>query len=451
MKVQTKGAVVVGSIVAVGIIEIIVTILANSITEIAPVVNQSGLVRGGTQRLVKLKLFGGNPETIAKLKDRTNKRINGLLNGDRELGLPKINDRGYQEIMTQVQREFRPIDELVSQPNPDPKELFALSESFFETTDRAVKVAEDLAKKRENRLRLFELISTVLVFGAIILTIVLVRGIIQLLVRTTAEIASTAAQISSSMVEQEKVISQQAVSVNQTTITMEELGASSRQSAEQAVTASSSAQKSLELCQAGSESVQKTIQGISLVKDNVTAIAEKIVHLSEQTAQISAVSQLVADIANQTNILALNAAVEAARAGEQGKGFTVVAQEVRKLADQSKASAEKIGDLVKDIQASINSTVMVTDQGTKTAAESMQLAQITLEFFHNIVSAAQTISMNVQQITLSAKQQAVGVQQAVSAMNAINLGAQESASGVNQVKLALGQLSDSISLLKEQI
>ncbi|MFN3361929.1 MAG: methyl-accepting chemotaxis protein [Pseudanabaenaceae cyanobacterium] len=269
--------------------------------------------------------------------------------------------------------------------------------------------------------------------------------------KTTAELASITSQIAASMAEQEKVISQQAVSVNQTTTTMEELGASSRQSAEQAIASSTNAQKSLELCNTGSQSVQQTLQGISTVKDKVTAIAEKIVQLSEQTAQISTVSDLVADIANQTNILALNAAVEAARAGEQGKGFAVVAQEVRKLADQSKASAEKISHLIREIQASINSTVMVTDEGTKTANESMRLAQGTLQAFENIVKAAETIAVNTQQIALSSKQQAVGVQQAVSAMNAINLGAKEASASVAQVKAAIQQLSESAQLLKEQI
>ncbi|MFN3361927.1 MAG: hypothetical protein ACK421_10950, partial [Pseudanabaenaceae cyanobacterium] len=166
MKIQTKAAIIIGSMVTLGIMEFVVSIVANRITEIAPVVNQAGLVRGGTQRLVKLKLFNGNPETITKLKDRTNQRIRGLLNGDRELSLPKINDSNYQAIMQQVEREFRRIDELVSQPNPDPKELFTLSETFFETTDRAVKIAEELAKKQEMRLRLFEVISIILVIAA---------------------------------------------------------------------------------------------------------------------------------------------------------------------------------------------------------------------------------------------------------------------------------------------
>ncbi|MFN3361928.1 MAG: methyl-accepting chemotaxis protein [Pseudanabaenaceae cyanobacterium] len=299
-------------------------------------------------------------------------------------------------------------------------------------------------------------IYAAIAFGLIVIASPVVSNVIAQSIatgvtKTIGELASTISQIAASMAEQEKVISQQAVSVNQTTTTMEELGASSRQSAEQAIASSTNAQKSLELCNTGSQSVQQTLEGISTVKDKVTAIAEKIVQLSEQTAQISTVSDLVADIANQTNILALNAAVEAARAGEQGKGFAVVAQEVRKLADQSKTSAEKISNLIREIQSSINATVMVTDEGTKTANESMRLAQETLQSFEGIVKAVETIAVNTQQIALSSKQQAVGVQQAVSAMNAINLGAKEASASVAQVKAAIQQLSESTQLLQQQI
>ncbi|MCS6960219.1 MAG: methyl-accepting chemotaxis protein [Pseudanabaenaceae cyanobacterium SKYGB_i_bin29] len=305
------------------------------------------------------------------------------------------------------------------------------------------------ALNRSITFSLLGLLLTVLVSPAA--GVFITRLVTRSISKTTTELASITSEIAASMAEQEKVISQQAVSVNQTTTTMEELGASSRQSAEQAIASSTNAQKSLELCHTGSDSVNKTLQGISTVKDKVTAIADKIVHLSEQTAQISTVSDLVADIANQTNILALNAAVEAARAGEQGKGFAVVAQEVRKLADQSKASADKISHLIREIQSSINSTVMVTDEGTKTANESMRLAQETLQAFESIVKAVETIAMNTQQIALSSKQQAVGVQQAVSAMNAINLAAKEASASVAQVKAAIQQLSESAQFLRDQI
>jgi methyl-accepting chemotaxis protein len=163
--------------------------------------------------------------------------------------------------------------------------------------------------------------------------------------------------------------------------------------------------------------------------------------LSEQSGQIAEISGLVADISNQTNMLALNAAVEAARAGEQGKGFSVVSTEIRKLADESKQSAEKINLLIQNLQASMNSTVMVTDEGAKKTAYNIELAQRTAQAFNNVTEAINNVFVNSQQISLSAKQQAVAVQQVMGAMNAINLGAQETSAGINQVRVSTEQLN----------
>ncbi len=157
---------------------------------------------------------------------------------------------------------------------------------------------------------------------------------------------------------------------------------------------------------------------------------------------------MVAGVAEQTNMLALNAGVEAARAGEQGKGFSVVAGEIRKLADQTKQSAEKINVLVEDIQASINSTVMVTDQGSKKALEEIKLAESTVTVFQQITDAINNVFLNSQQISMSSKQQAVAVQQVISAMNAVNLGARENVAGINQVTTATTELNQNAERLK---
>jgi methyl-accepting chemotaxis protein len=269
-----------------------------------------------------------------------------------------------------------------------------------------------------------------------------INNMATVLSKTSTEIATTVAQ-------QERNISQQATSVHETTTTVEQMGSASRQAAEQAEASAAGARQALSLAENGSQAVQETMEGMSTLKEQVRAIAEQILRLSEQTGQIAGISDLVADLANQTNMLALNAAVEAARAGDSGKGFAVVAGEIRKLADESKKSAEKINTLVTDVQSSMNSTVMVTDEGTKKVDLSIQLAQGTAATFMSMADAVNNVYLNSQQISLSSKQQVVGVQQIVAAMNALNLGAQETSTGINQVKVSTQHLQESATKLQQ--
>jgi methyl-accepting chemotaxis protein len=264
-------------------------------------------------------------------------------------------------------------------------------------------------------------------------------------------VASSSREIATTVEQQDRTIAEQASSVTQTTTTVNELGSSSRQAAEQAEASANGARQALTLAENGTKAGQQTLSGMAILKDKVNGIANQIVNLSQRTGQISSVSNLVADIANQTNMLALNAAVEAARAGENGKGFSVVATEIRKLADQSKQSAQKINNLIVDIQTEINKTVMVTDEGTKTVDEGIRLAESTTSSFVGVTDAVNNVFLNSQQISLSAKQQAVAIQQVLSAMNELNLGAKESAIGMSQVKSTTQTLNQTANELKEVV
>ncbi|MEH2213899.1 HAMP domain-containing methyl-accepting chemotaxis protein [Nostoc sp.] len=248
---------------------------------------------------------------------------------------------------------------------------------------------------------------------------------------SASAIATSTTEIATTIEQQERATIQQATSVTQTTTTMDELAASSRQSAEQAEASAAGARQVLLLVDGRTQEGQFSQ---SSLREKVGDIAAQILHLSEQTNQIGTISTLVSDLASQTNMLALNAAVEAVRAGEHGKGFAVVAAEIRKLADQSKRSAEKINVLVLDIQKSTNSTVIVTDEGTKTVEK--------------IVDAIRTIAINGQQISLTSNQQAIAVQQVVETMNSLNIAAKETASGISQIKAGTQRLNDAAQELK---
>ncbi len=250
-------------------------------------------------------------------------------------------------------------------------------------------------------------------------------------------IATAANEIASTVEEQERVAMQQATSVNQTTTSMDELGASSQQSAEQAQAASEGANRVLILA-SGKTLVQEEIANDNIsLKEQMKEVQRQIQRLSEHLNQISSITNAVGDLANQTNMLALNASVEAVRAGEHGKGFGVVATEIRKLADRSRQSAEKISALIIDIQNATNSTVTVTEEGTKGV--------------ENIVGAINDVAVNIQQISLNARQQAIAIQEVVNAMNSLNRAAQESASGIAQTKVSTQQLNETAGNLQSMI
>ncbi len=259
--------------------------------------------------------------------------------------------------------------------------------------------------------------------------------------RAIGTITTSAGEIIDTVQSQEITINQQANSAITTADTVNQLESISTQTAAQASASATGAQQALGLAEEGTQAVWQTLEGMSGLRDRVDEISEQIVNLGEQTKQITTVSDLVSDLAKQTNMLALKAAVEAARVGEQGKGFGVVAGEIRKLAEESKKSAEKINNLATDIQSAINRTVMVTDRGTQTVTEGIQLAQNTAASFVGVTDAVNNVFLNSQQISASIKQQATAIQQVLGEMTIISQGSQESAVGMHRVKTSTRELN----------
>ena len=279
-------------------------------------------------------------------------------------------------------------------------------------------------------------------------TFVIFKRFITVIAEAVSGIATTATQIAATVTQHERTASQQAVAANQTSATLTELSASSRQSAEQAANAAAVAEKASAATTHGGDVTRQAVAAMGDLKDKIAAMADQILRLGEQTGQIGSIAVLVKDLSGQINMLALNAAVEAARAGEHGKGFAVVAGEVRKLAGQSKKSAEQASALVADIQKATNSSIMMTEEGTRTVNEVTQLAQKVAELFNNLSGMAGSVNENAQQVMLNAKQQSAAFTQIVEATNNIAAGAKETAAGISQTKVGVQKLNEAAENLK---
>jgi len=309
-------------------------------------------------------------------------------------------------------------------------------------------------REKEGKAALQVLITSTIVgtLAAIVLAVLVAFWLASRITQQINEIASnidaSSAEIAATVEQQERTAVQQSAAVNETTTTMDQLKTAAQQSAQQAKTATNTAQQVESLAEEGNVAVKQTLENMATLTERVEAVANQILHLSEQAGQIGNISGLVANLANQTNMLALNAAVEAVRAGEQGKGFAVVATEIRKLADQSKLSAEKINILVQDIQGAVNSTVQVTDESTRAVEQGSQVTQRTAEVFNQVTEAITHIVATVEQISLSAQQQSLGIQQVVTAMSSLNGVAQDTASGISQTRVSTHQLNDAAQNLK---
>lgn len=319
------------------------------------------------------------------------------------------------------------------------------------------KAEKDLIDKlRDEREGAIDYLRGVLVFGTVVFVAVaivvgfLVSGSISRgMISASSSISATSAELSSTIAEHEKVASSQAAMVAETTATIEELGASARQTTEQATSAASVAQRSAAMTSEGQQGVREAVEAMTALKEKISAVADQILKLSEQTAEIGGLANIVRDIAGQTNMLALNAAVEAVRAGEHGKGFGVLASEVRKLADQSKKSAEQAATLVAEIQKVTNSTIMVTEEGQKRVESVLTLAQKVGDMFNGLSSAVGSVYENAQQVLLNAKQQSTALGQVVVAINNINAGTRETAAGLTQTRTGITRLNEAAVGLKE--
>jgi methyl-accepting chemotaxis protein len=252
----------------------------------------------------------------------------------------------------------------------------------------------------------------------------------------TNSLSAGVAEIMAAASQQASGAAEQAAAIHQTTATINEIRATVEQMAQRSEKVAGLARESVQKSDEGQLGVTSSIESMAAIRSRVETIAQNILALSEQGQQIGEIIVTVNALAEQSNLLALNAAIEAARAGEHGKGFSVVASEVRSLAEQSRAATGGVRVLLGEIQRGTNAAVMVTEEGMKgvdAGTLMVDRAGVAIRALSEIIrSSAQA----AEQIAISVKQQTVGMEQIAQAMAEINQATAQGLAGSRQTQLA---------------
>jgi twitching motility protein PilJ len=272
------------------------------------------------------------------------------------------------------------------------------------------------------------------------------------------DVSSSANEILSASETMATGATQQDHEITNTSSAVEELTVSMKQVSNNAEASAEAARRALDAAEQGNRSVHDTLEGMQRIRFSVQATAKKIKSLGDRSLEISEIINVINDITEQTNLLALNAAIEAARAGEAGRGFAVVADEVRKLAEHSRTATKDIAALIKAIQAETNEAVVVMEEGTREVEVGARLADQAGKALEAISAVVRQSAELVQEISLASKQQVRGTEGVANAMQIISnitrqtsQGARQTARSMEQMVKMSEQLNEALSQFRVQV
>ncbi len=192
--------------------------------------------------------------------------------------------------------------------------------------------------------------------------------------------------------------------------------------------------------QRGGEAVERTVAGILEIRETVAETTRKVKRLAESSQEISKIVALISQIASRTNLLALNASIEAARAGEAGRGFAIVADEVRQLADRAAKASKEIEQIVLQIQSETGSVMVAMEEGTQQVIEGTRLAEQAKRSLDDIIQVSNRINTLVQSITSDTVEQTETSRAVAQVMQSVELTAQETSQEAQRVSASLQNL-----------
>jgi len=225
------------------------------------------------------------------------------------------------------------------------------------------------------------------------------------------QLSTSANELMAISAQQSAGSTQQATAVQQATTTSEEIAATAKQVSDNAGRVEALADNAASSSADGQEAVSNAVEGMSHLKEQVQSIAEAMLELGDNSQKIGGIIDIIDEISDQTNLLSLNAAIEAAGAGEAGKRFSIVANEVRRLADRTADATNQVKALIVQIQQATNSTIMLTEEGSKGVDAASSLVANISEALEKITGAVAETTSAASEIKLMTQQQTTASEQ----------------------------------------
>ncbi len=283
--------------------------------------------------------------------------------------------------------------------------------------------------------------------------------------RATSQIAATIQQITAGISQQSDAIGrttmpvdqmvqtingiangaqEQARAIEHTSDLTSQLNESIRQVSENAEAVSKGSTSATQEAQNGQNTIGQTIAGMENIRQKVQLSSKKMAEMDQRSNQIGIIVETIEDIATQTNLLALNAAIEAARAGEHGKGFAVVADEVRKLAERSSASTREIGELIKGIQVTVNEAVTAMQESAQEVENGVVNVNNAGTVLHSILTAVEWASRQAQQASIAAQIMSTSAGKMTQAVESVSAVIEENTAATEQMAAGSSEISTAI-------
>ena len=233
--------------------------------------------------------------------------------------------------------------------------------------------------------------------------------------------------------------------------TAQSMASSMSAASEDALQSAQVARRSLEAAQKGAVAVEDTIKGMNEIREKIQETSKRIKRLGESSQEIGEIVELISDITEQTNVLALNAAIQAASAGEAGRGFSVVAEEVQRLAERSAEATKQIGAIVKTIQTDTGDAVAAMENATRDVVDGAHLSETAGQELAEIERVSAETAQLIERISVSTEVQARAATQVAEKMKGILAITDRTTAGTQQTAVSIGELADLAVELKGSV